>query len=468
MTQDTANSSQDTITKTSEVDHKRIAELIRKAEAAYNKQNYQWAAELYCEIYTINRKEQIEYLQKMILSSLGYKNLSPNKLMLEIKSFFSNLPFYFQVMKTKDAAGNPEPLYEVYEQIIKNDPDSSFALLGLSKIYEKHNLTENAAILLDQYIRTHKNNVEILKKIGDLYVSVDNGSKARTAFKKVLEIKPFEQYAEKRLRDILALTSIDESKLRGQGYQDSIKDKTSMYKSQIEMKVNRTEKEIAFLIEEKKKEIAREPSNIPLKYDLLNYYRENNDQKSALSVLEDISVYAMGDINLQLEKMELQEKIFEEESVINAQRYRDEEHRKKELYLYKKSLYMGFLEAFPTSTEIKFKLAKIYFSLNENDEALKLYQVCSKIQELAVDSMNRMGLIFVRKQMFDMAIMQFKNAAALLKHMDDQKKDVLYNLACAFESNGQMEEALIHFKSIYQEDVSYRDIAEKIEKTYKR
>ena len=70
MTPDTSNSSQDLISKTSEADHKRIAELIRKAEAAYNKQNYQWAAELYCEIYTINRKEQIEYLQKMILLNI--------------------------------------------------------------------------------------------------------------------------------------------------------------------------------------------------------------------------------------------------------------------------------------------------------------------------------------------------------------------------------------------------------------
>ncbi len=468
MTNETSPSSQEQIPVTSEADHKRMAELIRKAEAAYNKQNYQWAAELYCEIYSINRKEQMEYLQKMILSSLGYKNLSPNKLACEIKAFFSNLPLYFKTLQIKEEEGHPEAVYEVYEQIIKNDPDSSFALLKLSKIYEKHNLSGNAAMLLEQYIRTHKNNVEILKKMGDLYVSVDNGSKARIAFKKVLDIKPFEQYAEKRLRDILALTSIDESRLRGQGYQGSIKDKTSLLKSQIEMKVNRTEKEISFLIEEKKKEITKEPSNIPLKYDLLNYYKENNDKKNALSVLEDISAFAMGDINLQLEKMELQENLFEEESLKNAERYRDEGHRQKEIHEYRKSLYMAFLQAFPTSTEIKIKLAKIYFLLNENDEALKLYQVCSKVQDLAVESMNKMGLIFVRKEMYDMAIMQFKNAAGFLKHMDEQKKEILYNLACAFESNGQMEEALLHFKSIYQEDVSYRDIAEKIEKAYKR
>ena len=46
--------------------------------------------------------------------------------------------------------------------------------------------------------------------------------------------------------------------------------------------------------------------------------------------------------------------------------------------------------------------------------------------------------------------------------MDEGKKDVLYELGLVNESMGKPEEALSYFKMIYQVDIGYRDVADRV------
>ena len=46
--------------------------------------------------------------------------------------------------------------------------------------------------------------------------------------------------------------------------------------------------------------------------------------------------------------------------------------------------------------------------------------------------------------------------------MDDRKKDAVYQLGCCYESMGKTEEAIEEFKAVYSADISFRDVADKI------
>jgi hypothetical protein len=50
--------------------------------------------------------------------------------------------------------------------------------------------------------------------------------------------------------------------------------------------------------------------------------------------------------------------------------------------------------------------------------------------------------------------------------MDSVKKDVIYNLARTYEDMGKHAEALERFKTIYADDIGFRDIAQRVEKLY--
>jgi hypothetical protein len=50
--------------------------------------------------------------------------------------------------------------------------------------------------------------------------------------------------------------------------------------------------------------------------------------------------------------------------------------------------------------------------------------------------------------------------------MDDRKKDAIYELGCCFESMGKQDNAIEEFKIVYSADISFRDVADKINAFY--
>jgi hypothetical protein len=50
--------------------------------------------------------------------------------------------------------------------------------------------------------------------------------------------------------------------------------------------------------------------------------------------------------------------------------------------------------------------------------------------------------------------------------LDEEKKDLIYNLGSVFESMGKKEEAIEQFKVIYEVDIGYKDVSAKVERYY--
>ena len=79
-----------------------------------------------------------------------------------------------------------------------------------------------------------------------------------------------------------------------------------------------------------------------------------------------------------------------------------------------------------------------------------------------------MALCFKAKGQHDLAIEQLEGANSELSLMDDTKMDIIYELGSICEAIGQLDRAADYYKQIYAVDISYRDVAQKIEKSYKK
>jgi tetratricopeptide (TPR) repeat protein len=77
-------------------------------------------------------------------------------------------------------------------------------------------------------------------------------------------------------------------------------------------------------------------------------------------------------------------------------------------------------------------------------------------------------MCFKKKGQHDLAIEQLEKAAAEIATMDETKKDVIYELGEVSGLMGKPEKAAAYYKQIYQVDIGYRDVAEKIERAYRR
>jgi hypothetical protein len=52
--------------------------------------------------------------------------------------------------------------------------------------------------------------------------------------------------------------------------------------------------------------------------------------------------------------------------------------------------------------------------------------------------------------------------------MDAIKKEIVYNLGVVYEKMGEREKSLNCMKQIYEADYGYKDVAERVESSYKK
>jgi len=76
-------------------------------------------------------------------------------------------------------------------------------------------------------------------------------------------------------------------------------------------------------------------------------------------------------------------------------------------------------------------------------------------------------MCFAGKGQRDMAIMQLETANEQLPIMDELKKKVVFALGKLAEEAGDIEKAFGYYKDVYGADISFEDIATRMERIYK-
>ena len=79
-----------------------------------------------------------------------------------------------------------------------------------------------------------------------------------------------------------------------------------------------------------------------------------------------------------------------------------------------------------------------------------------------------MGMALKDSNKFDLAVDQLKTLKDELQVMDDTKKSTIYELAQAYEGMDDEDNAISQYKELYQNDIGYRDVADKINAFYSK
>ena len=123
-------------------------------------------------------------------------------------------------------------------------------------------------------------------------------------------------------------------------------------------------------------------------------------------------------------------------------------------------------DRYPTMLEFRFELGERLLRMDQVNEAIQAFQKAQNSPKHKLDSLNYLGQCFMKRGMHDMAVSQFEKALEEKAIMDQQRKELIYNLACVYEELGRREEAAKYFKEIYEVDISFRDVADKVESGY--
>lgn len=179
-----------------------LKEFYNKGILAFEKQNYDYAIEIFSQILSIqyDNLEARHYLHVSLQKkSAGAKpaiTSSINKLFLSMQAD--------GLLKKGDAPG----CLEVLEKIISSNPNDSDTLKKMADIFYKKGLTLHAINNLEEARSVNPKDIDILKKLGELYVKREDYLNAKASYESALKINPHDTEVLKSLKNLDALGTI--------------------------------------------------------------------------------------------------------------------------------------------------------------------------------------------------------------------------------------------------------------------
>ena len=135
---------------------------------------------------------------------------------------------------------------------------------------------------------------------------------------------------------------------------------------------------------------------------------------------------------------------------------------------YQQSQLESLVKRYPNDFGYRFELGVLLFDNNQYDECLQHFQLAQRNAKVRLDAILYLGKAYRLKGFYDLAIEQLNSLKNEIQIMDERKKNTIYELGCCYEGMQNPERAIEEFKLVYSSDISYRDVADKINAFYER
>jgi tetratricopeptide (TPR) repeat protein len=449
----------------------RANDFYQKALSALERNNLDYAIEMFIQCLNVepNFTQARQYLRatqmKKTESAGGLKRMfTAGKLM----------PFLTKAKVSLQK--NPAEAMTLAEQALTEDPKNGQALSLLAEAAEVAKFPETVVQTLETYTRLNPKDMKALHWLARSYSAAEQHEQARETYERILKVNPNDFEAQKRLKDATAHGAMAGGGWEEQdtSFRDKLKDEKQSVALEQESRMVRAEDMVENLIREKLQALASDPENPVIQRELGKLYAQKDDYEEALRYLN--ALYAKeGGTDPSLEREIADVKVKRLETKINAKKTQLETNPanaaalgneitalQTELDQLKVSDAERLVERYPNDLMYRFELGTLYMKMGKIEGAIEQFQRSVGQPQRRVASLNYLGQCWQQMGVPDMAIDQFTKAIEEIPTMDGLKKELLYNLGCAYEKIGDQDKAVAEFKKIAAVDFGFRDVREKI------
>lgn len=359
------------------------------------------------------------------------------------------------------------------ESLLRKNPlNSQFVKLAVDAALAAE-MPEAAVITLEQYVENKPGDVDMMRQLAKILQDVERYHEARVVYEEVAKLRPTEPKAIKDLKDSTALDSMQRGRWEDQStdFRGKLKDSKEALSLERESKAVKSEKDADALIDEIKLKIIREPANINYQRQLAKLYLDGHHYDEGIAVLEKANTATGGadpQIDRALSDAKLRKLDYKIAGLHEAGRVDEAAALEREKDAFLLADAEDRVRRYPNDLQFKYELGVLQFEHDQITEAIGQFQLSQRNPQRRIRSLYYLARCFGRKGQNDIAAEQLGKAKSELMLMDDMKKDIVYELGCVYEATGAIDKALEQFKEIYSVDIGYRDVAEKIEKYYKK
>jgi len=438
-----------------------FAKHIQKAEEAFRRRNYDFAVELYQQLLELDpdQGDARAGLRRALKTRAEAKKGSK---LLRALSGAGPLA----VAKTMRKAGRIDACVKSAEQYLASNPLDVDANLFLGEALEAGEYYKSACAVYEFIAEIAPKNPEGLKRAGAMMYQLGEHAKALQFYERALEVDPRDQDALKQRKNLAAETALNQRDAQGATHsRDQIKDKEQARDLERTQRLHKTEDEWREEIERLEARYADAPGDVDLLEKMALAHEKLRDFEAALDMIERACEYRRDSMELQSRRVALREKVLKKQiaradkdgDTAKANRL-EEELREMQLEALREQVRLR-----PSDADLRVRLGQQLLKIGEVDAAASEFQKAVDDPRLGRDASYHLGQAFQQKGYADLARKNYERAMEGGSPSDERSKEILYNLGSIAEEQGQTDEARALFARIFEVDIGYRDVAEKME-----
>ena len=409
--------------------------------------------------------------QQMKIAKSSAKSIS------SILGKLTNAPFLFKSKNSK----NPEIAISSAEELIAKNPLNIAAHEMLADACSSLEMKGTVVFAYETIRSIEPKSLPNLKKLANAYLEAGESDLAIQTGNSILEINPSDGDAEDMMKRASVAVAMTRGKWEGStDFREQLKDKEEAEALEQSAKTVNDAKGLEALIRQAYDKVQAEPDNLNHYRQLCDYYQRYGDLQNAIAWIQQARKLEAGKGDVSLEEKERQltleyyDGVIEQwekalatdpENAASQKGYSDAVQAKKNFQL---NQLQSLVQRYPNEYGYRYELGCILFEEGEFDACLPHFQLAQRYAKVRLDAILFLGRAYLNKNFFDLAIEQFKLLKNEIQIMDDRKKDAVYQLGCCYESMGKPEDAIEEFKAVYSADISFRDVADKINAFYSK
>jgi tetratricopeptide (TPR) repeat protein len=386
------------------------------------------------------------------------------------------------VAKAKMALGkNPGEAMAIAEQILNTDPNNASAHRIIVDAAKALELPHTAVLSYETLVKSSPKDrnlaidfAQALAAAGDIGAGENN--RGEKILMDLMRDNPHDSELSMALKNLSARKTMDQGGYgaleSGEGsFRDILKDKKESASLEQQQRVVKTEDTTERLIGEYEARLHTEPANLKLVRSLAELYTQKKQFERALEYYDRVKASGMGnDPSLETAIANTIVRRFDHQiaelNPFGAEHADEVAKLQAEKLNFQLTECQKRVEKFPTDLAIRFEMGALNFQAGKIGEAIQEFQKAQGNPHKRIAAMGYLAQCYAKRKMFDLAARTLQNAIKEKPVFDDEKKEMTYNLGCVLESMGKKEEAIEQFKLIYELDISYKDVAAKVDAFY--
>lgn len=442
-------------------------EQYEKGRLAYERNNLDYAIKLLTQVL---EQEPGFYACREVLRAAQFKRGGSGGLFRKV---LGSTP---RLMQARVALRkNPLEALKLAEEVLNTAPHTLEAHKVLAEAALAADLPRTARLSLEIAYKQDPHDRDVALRLARLLASAGQGAKAEAIMNALAAAHPHDSEVVQTAKDVAANRTLTEggyaALANGQGsYRDILKDEKEAVALEQEKRDYKGGSAAANLLAEYHARLEQEPDNLRLVRALAELYAEQNEFDKALEYYSRLTAAETGDPTLERAIAQVRERrydflIRQLDPAVPEQAARAEALR-REKQEFQLAEAQKRVERYPNDLQLRFELGMLNLELGRINEAIQEFQKAQNNPHIRIQALYHLGQCFARRRMYDLAARTYENAIKEKPIFDEEKKTLIYALGTALEAMGRREQAIEQFKLIYEVDISFKDVAAKVDAFY--